>query len=197
MMRGGKLCEMYVGLDQAGQIEWTLGSLSTSRLAEYFEFVGVQLAEGQRAEVNLASEDWLTNVAARLSDGYVVTVDYGAEASDLYDAPERSQGTLRSFQRHRFADDVLAHPGEQDITATVDWTFVRRVGEKLGLETIEFLGQDQFLLKCGLLEELELMVEGTQDEGLKQQLRTSSREMILPGGMAGSFQVLVQKISLP
>jgi len=191
--RGGKLCELYVALDQAGQFVWTVGPLTNSRLAEYFEFVGVQLDEGQTTEVNLASEDWLKIVASKLRAGYVVTVDYGAEAGELFGAPERRQGTLRAFRHHHLVEDILASPGEQDITATLDWTFVRKAGEKLGLETIDFQAQDQFLLRNGLLEELEQLVADTDDEVLKLQLRTGAREMILPTGMAASFQVLVQK----
>jgi SAM-dependent MidA family methyltransferase len=125
----------------------------------------------------------------------VITVDYGAEASALYQTPERVGGTLRAYRQHQFADSVLAHPGEQDITATIDWTFVRKLGEKLGFETILFQRQDQFLTNSGLLEELEQLVAETEDEALKLQLRTSAREMILPTGMAASFQVLVQRMS--
>lgn len=192
-MRDGKLCELLVGLNQAGLFAWITGPPANERLAEYFKFVGVHLAEGQTTEVNLAIEDWLRNVAGRLSEGYIVTVDYGAEAATLYNGAERGGGTLRAFQRHRFADDVLARPGEQDITTTVDWTFVKKLGEKLGLKTMELQAQDQFLLRSGLLEEMERLVAGTEDDALKLQLRTSAREMILPDGMAASFQVLVQK----
>ena len=69
---------------------------------------------------------------------------------------------------------------------------VKRVGGKLGLETVALERQDRFLLRAGLLEELELMDE-TQDDAEKARLHTSAREMILPGGMATSFQVLVQR----
>ena len=192
-MREGKLCELFVGLNRAGEFAWITGPPSDARLAEYFKFVGVHLAEGQTAEVNLGIEDWLRNVVGRLGEGYIVTVDYGAEADHLYNSAERGSGTLRGFQRHRFVDDVLARPGEQDITATVDWTFVKKVGERLGLKTIELQAQDQFLLRSGLLEELERMVADAKDEAQKLQLRTSAREMILPDGLAASFQVLVQK----
>ena len=192
-MRGGDLRELYVAMDRAGQFSWTVGPLSSLRLLDYFEFLGFPLAEGQTTEVNLDSEAWLTTVASKLRAGYVVTVDYGAEASSLYGDLDRSQGTLRGFRRHRLVEDLLAGPGEQDITATLDWTFVKRVGERLGLETIDFQGQDQFLLRNGLLEELEQLVAETEDEGVKVQLRNGAREMIMPTGMAASFQVLVQQ----
>jgi SAM-dependent MidA family methyltransferase len=192
-MHEGELCELYVTLDHVAEFAWVVGPLSNPRLSEYFEFVGVQLAEGQTAEVNLAVEDWLSTATSKLRSGYLVTVDYGAEAGELYGDPERVQGTLRGFRRHRLVEDFLASVGEQDITATIDWTFVRKVGEKLGLGTVDFQAQDKFLLHNGLLEELERTVADTADEVLKLQLRTSVREMIMPTSMAASFQVLTQK----
>jgi SAM-dependent MidA family methyltransferase len=189
----GRLCELYVDLGGAGEFTWTNGRPSSSRLAEYLDFVEVQLSEGQIAEINLGIEEWLTNTAAKLRGGYIVTVDYGAEASDLFCAPERRQGTLRAFHRNQFADPILISPGARDLTTTIDWTFVRKVGEKLGLATLEFERQDKFLLQSGLLEELELLAAETQDEGEKLRLRTTAREMILPTAMATSFQVLLQK----
>lgn len=68
-------------------------------------------------------------------------------------------------------------------------------GETAGLKTIVFERQDQFLMREGLLEELELRASEAADEAEKLRLRTSVREMILPGGMAADFQVLVQEKS--
>ena len=189
----GELRELYVALEPSGEFAWLSGPLSTPQLAEYFKVVGVELThEGQVADVNLAIATWLTEAARRLARGYLITVDYGAEAPELYTAPERRQGTLRSFRRHEFRDP-LQSPGQNDITTTVDWTYVKRFGEKVGLEIIDFQRQDQFLLHAGLLEELELMTDQAEDEAEKTRLRTSAREMILPAGMANSFQVLVQR----
>jgi SAM-dependent MidA family methyltransferase len=191
----GELRELYVALDHTGEFAWVTGPLSTPQLAEYFDVVEVTLTrEGQVADVNLAIAGWLTEAATRLSRGYLITVDYGAEASDLYASSGRRQGTLRAFRRHEFREP-LENPGDNDLTSSVDWTYFRRCGEKLGFETIEFQRQDQFLLRAGLLEELELMVQQTDDEAEKARLRASAREMILPTGLANSFQVLVQKKS--
>jgi SAM-dependent MidA family methyltransferase len=192
VVRNGQLCELYVAVNEAGTFQWTSGALSTPRLVEHLKFNSVHLAADQIAEINLCIEEWFERVAAKLNTGYVVTVDYGTEALDLYGAPERQQGTLRAYHRHQIAVDVLARPGEQDITSTVDWTLVKRVGGKLGLETVALERQDRFLRSAGLLDELELMNE-IQDDAEKLRLRTGAREMILPGGMAESFQVLVQK----
>ena len=88
---------------------------------------------------------------------------------------------------------MLAQPGEYDITSSVNWTQVRAVGEKFGFKVVEFASQDKFLLQAGLLEELEYQLSRAATEAEKASLTTGAREMILPGGMASSFQVLVQR----
>jgi SAM-dependent MidA family methyltransferase len=192
-MSGGRLRELCVGLDEAGGFCWVEAQAAAPPLAEHFERVGVSLAEGHFAEVNLAAGEWIERAAAVLRSGYVVTVDYGAEAEELYRSPQRRDGTLRGFREHRFVPDVLAAPGEHDLTTTINWTQVRRAGEAAGLETITFERQDEFLLRAGLLAQLEQLTMRAATEAERLRLRLGAREMILPGGMSGSFQVLVQK----
>lgn len=192
-MRNGTLREFFVDADNRGAFAWDVGKPSTPRLAEYFTQLGISLSEGQVVEVNLDLEDWLREVADKLTAGYLITVDYGMEGS-LFDAlPDRRRSTLRGFKGHQFADDVLEKAGEQDITTTVDWTWVKRLGDKFGLKVFEFDRQDRFLLRAGILEEMEERVNQAEDESERLRLRMNAREMILPDGMAASFQVLVQK----
>jgi SAM-dependent MidA family methyltransferase len=192
-MADGELRECYVALDGAGKFCWTTGPLSDQRLARQLDLVDARLVAEQHVEINLGLEEWLAGVAAKVATGFIVTVDYGAEASELFDPVARPKGTLRSFTRHQMTDDVLADPGGQDLTATVNWTAVRLLGERLGLATVQLERQDRFLLAAGALEELELLVSEAQSESERVRLRTGAREMILPNGMAASFQVLVQR----
>lgn len=192
IMRRGQLQEFYVTAFH-DRFEWTIDSPSSPRLADYFERCHLELAEGQVAEVNLEIEAWLTKVSSRLNEGYLITVDYGASAEELYCSAEREQGTLRSFYQHTLSDEILARPGEQDITTTVDWTTVQNIGKTLGFETIEFERQDKFLLAGGILNQLEVEMQRSQSEADRLRLSTAAREMILPDGMAAHFQVLVQK----
>ncbi len=191
-MHDGKLFELFVDLDEADEFVWMKREPSTPRLADYLARSGVELSEGQVAEVNLEVEGWMRCAASVFKRGYLILVDYGAEASDLYSAPHRRQGTLRAFHHHGFAEDVLSHPGEHDLTTTVDWTSVRRTGAELGLQTVSFERQDEFLLRAGLLDQLERMTRTASGETEALILRSSVRELILPGGMSESFQVLVQ-----
>ena len=191
----GVLSELYVAVDSNDRFVWLNGPLSTERLSEFCRAHSVELAEGQVIEINLGIDDWLSQVAGKLSNGFLITVDYGAEASELYDSAQRPNGTLRGFSRHGFVDDLLAQPGEYDITSSVNWTQVKTVGERLGFEVFEFLSQDKFLMKVGLLDELELQLRKAETEAEKVSWTTGAREMILPGGMGSNFQVLVQKLA--
>lgn len=189
------LSEFYVTVDTSGDFAWTTGPLSTPRLTEFCNAHSLELANGQVIEINLAIDDWLAQVAAKLEQGYLITVDYGAEAAELYDPVQRPEGTLRGFSRHGFVDDLLAQPGEHDLTTSVNWTQVKTTGERLGFQSIEFASQDKFLLQAGLLDQLEYRLSKAETDAEKTALTIGAREMILPGSMASSFQVLVQKRS--
>jgi len=192
ILKDGELRELYVRVNDSNEFEWTDGALSTTQLSEYFDYVDVHLTQnGQIAEVNLEVRDWLARVATLFDRGYLITVDYGDEAANLFGSQGRREGTLRAFHRHQFAN-VFENPGEQDITTTVDWTYVKRLGEAEGLNTVNFERLDQFLLGAGILEQLELISAQTSLESDRATFRTRAREMILPTGMAASFQVLVQ-----
>ncbi|MCA1555404.1 MAG: SAM-dependent methyltransferase [Acidobacteria bacterium] len=192
-MRGGQLRELCVAVNEAGAFIWSEQEPTTPRLEEFFSRQGVALAEGHAAEVNLAVEEWIEHAAAILKRGYLVTVDYGAEAEELYQSIQRRDGTLRGFRAHKFVADLLAEPGEHDLTTTINWTNVKQAGEAAHLETISLERQDEFLLRAGLLDQLEQFTARQTNEAERLRLRLGAREMILPGGMSRSFQVLRQK----
>ena len=190
MTVGGELREFYVGLDANNEFEWRTGAVSDRRIPDQAKRISAPAFEGQIFEVNLEIEEWLQRLSGKLKKGFVVLVDYGFEADELFSAA-RPQGSLRAFRRHEFVNNLLSEPGKNDITASVNWTAVKLTSESLGFRVVEFSRQDKFLLKAGLLDQLQLMIEQTNDEAVKARLSTDAREMILPGGMAEHFQVLV------
>jgi SAM-dependent MidA family methyltransferase len=195
IMRNGRLRELYVGLDEKNFV-WAECD-PDEHVAEYCGRFELRLREGQIAEINLAAERFISRAAGLFSRGYLVTVDYGAERSELLDSPDRFNGTLRAFHRHHLVDDVLARPGDQDLTTTVDWTQIKEVGRQAGLRAVRLERLDQFLLSEGLLQRLSEILAQTQDQVEGLRLSTSAREMIMPHGLAASFQILVQeKLSL-
>jgi SAM-dependent MidA family methyltransferase len=151
LVQRGELREAYVGWARDWFTE-TLAEPSTPELAAHLEADGVELREGQRAEVCLAAGDWVTHVAETLTPGGVVLViDYGHKASELY-GPRRMAGSLLTYREHRVADDPFAAVGHTDITAHVDITALERHARRGGLELIGATTQGPFLGRLGLGE---------------------------------------------
>ena len=192
VMRAGKPRALRVGLNNQNDFGWVESDLDAPLLA-YCERVQLKLAEGQITEVNLHAGEFILRAAALLERGFVITVDYGAERDDLLHDPYRRQGTLRASYHHQVTGDVLVEPGRRDLTTTIDWTEIKEAGQRAGLQTMRLERLDQFLLTEGLLDELESLTHDVPDDAELLRLRTGAREMIMPDGMAASFQVLVQE----
>jgi SAM-dependent MidA family methyltransferase len=190
VVRGGRLWEVYVGARRGNFVD-VPGELSTPEIGEYFRGRGIELREGQEAEVNLQAREWMAGVGRRLARGFVLTIDYGSRAEELY-APERSSGTLMCYHGHRASADPYERVGEQDITAHVDFSHLIREGEAAGLAFTGLVPQYRFLIGLGLLGAMEEAANGMSEiEGLK--MRLSLKHLIEPGmGMGEMFKVLVQ-----
>lgn len=104
------------------------------------------LPDGFTTEISPAATQWWLQAASKLKVGCLLTLDYGLEGLDFL-SPERFQGTLRAYQNHRLADNPLTNPGEQDLTAHVNFTAIRDAGEKAGLKTIHDEAQARFLTR--------------------------------------------------
>ena len=146
------------------------------------------LEPGWRVEINLRAADWIRDAARRLRRGFIILIDYGHDARELYSATH-STGTLTTFVRHRSGGPEaspdtppwLQQPGDQDLTAHVDFTSIRAAAEDEGMTTIGFLDQTYFLL--GLLEGLP-----NPESALRNpQLKT----LMLPGGIGSTHKVLI------
>jgi len=166
----------------------TEGRPSTPALQQYLDRLGVTLEPGWRAEINLAAVDFVRDAARRLTRGFMILIDYGHEAPDLYSA-SHSAGTLTSFSGHQSAGPEapgavppwLVDPGARDITAHVDFTSVRAAAEDEGMTTIAFLDQTYFLM--GLLD-----AHANPQSALRNpQFKT----LIVPGGLGSTFKVLI------
>ncbi|MBS3905771.1 MAG: SAM-dependent methyltransferase [Syntrophaceae bacterium] len=187
----GKLKEVYVTRHN-GQLKEVMDKPSDPRLLAYFESMGIRLQEGQRAEVNLRALDWMERVGRFLEKGFVLTVDYGYLAEELY-APYRRSGTLLCYYRHQTSQNPYEHPGEQDITSHVNFTDLIKKGEEAGLRFVGLVPQYRFLIALGILQEMDSLGQDlSQLDGLK--MRLSLMHLIEPeAGMGEMFKVLIQR----
>ena len=147
---GGRLHEVNVDLHEGALVE-TQGAAADIDVPHEARDAIRRMPDGARLEVGERARVWTAEVATRLALGFVLTFDYGYPASQLY-APWRTQGTLMSFYRHTVSPDPLAHPGEQDLTAHVDFTALARAARAHGLEPAGFTTQREFLTALGIHE---------------------------------------------
>ncbi|MDP9180976.1 MAG: SAM-dependent methyltransferase [Chloroflexota bacterium] len=162
-------------------------------VAAYFKRLKLLPGEGCRAEVNLGALAWIREAFASLTRGFLMTIDYGYEAAELY-ASWRQDGTLLCFYRQNPSADPYARIGRQDMTAHVDFTSIRRAGEAAGLATLGLVTQSQFLANLGLAEALQPPPEAA---GLEEYAarRRAVTELLDPAGL-GRLRVLVQAKSV-
>ncbi len=190
LCKGGALQEVFVGLRDDRLCE-QIGALSTCAIAEYFAAQGITLAEGQQAEAGLEACDWILEIGKRLGRGFVLTIDYGHEASELYNE-RHLRGTMLAYHQHRSSEDFLALPGEQDLTAHVNFSALELWGQRAGLEKTGLVSQLKFLMALGEANGFADLYDEGQSEAEKLRARLLLKTLIFPEGMGETFQVMIQ-----
>jgi SAM-dependent MidA family methyltransferase len=188
--KAGGIEEQFVGLvGERLALHWTVPS--GPELARYVERLGLPLQENQIIEINFDALAWLAQLSRAMHRGFLVTIDYGDVAAHLY-APDRARGTLRSFYRHQLIESPLERIGEQDITASVNFTALIEHGRGCGFEMVSYERQASFLLRHGLIERIAAMHK--TDETLEDvKARLAIKNLFVPGGASDNFRVLIQK----
>ena len=126
----GELRELAVAVGEDGAFGEVEIAPSTAALVDRLAADGIELVDGQTAEICLALDDWIARATAPLRRGLVLLIDYGAIAAELYDPIRRRDGTLRAYVRHQVHDDPYRFVGRQDLTAHVDVTAVERAARR-------------------------------------------------------------------
>jgi SAM-dependent MidA family methyltransferase len=191
VMDGGAMKEIFVDF-RDGRFMDVLEAVSTCAINEYFAMQNVTLQEGQHAEAGLEACDWITEVGRRLARGYVLTIDYGHRAAELFDE-HHMRGTLLAYRDHRVSEEYYASPGEQDLTAHVNFTALETWGKRSGLETIGVTSQTAFLLALGEGNEFSDLYDESETETERVRSRLQLKTLIYPEGMGERFQVIAQR----
>lgn len=186
----GRLKEIYV-VAEGERLREKTGPISDLGVAVYAARYAKELEEGCRAEVNLRALDWMLAVASKLARGFLLTIDYGDLAERLY-TPDRPRGTLLAYEGHTASEDFFKGPGEQDLTAHVNFTALMDAGRESGLATTGFTTQERFLLALGEANEFADLYEPGASEAEKVDARLKLKRLIYPEGMGGIFKVLIQ-----
>ncbi len=190
----GRLREIYV-TREGDELAEKLGVMSDARVAAYVARYAKELEEGHRAEVNLAAVLWMRQVAGRLKRGFAITIDYGDHAHRLY-TPDRPRGTLMAYRGHSASENYFDAPGEQDLTAHVNFSALIDSGEEAGLSFAGFTTQERFLLAIGEANQFADLYDEGQPEAQRLEARLKLKRLINPeppDGMGTLFKVLIQQ----
>jgi SAM-dependent MidA family methyltransferase len=182
-----KWFEWGVALSE-GRLEWTklAGNSAGIPVPALPDELLAVLPDGFCTEVCSAAVEWWRRGALALRAGKLLAFDYGLTTEQFF-TPERSNGTLRAYHRHHATLDVLDRAGEQDITASVNFSAIREAGESAGLATETFETQAQFLT--------EIVARLAKDPAFKEWLGPRVRQfqtLVHPEHLGQSFRVLVQ-----
>jgi SAM-dependent MidA family methyltransferase len=139
------------------------------------------------SEIGLAGLAWMRSLAATLEQGAIFVIDYGFPRHEFYH-PQRSMGTLMCHSRHRAHDAVFERPGEQDITAHVDFSALAAAAREGGLEVLGYATQAQFLVNCGITE---VLGEANVENALHYApIAAEAQKLLSPAEMGELFKVL-------
>jgi SAM-dependent MidA family methyltransferase len=191
-LRDGEVFEEYVALDDDGRF------VRTDRPADALLAAAVRHVErqrdepfpdGYRSELLPQLPYWVQAVIGGLRKGAMLFIDYGYPRREFY-SPQRTNGTLRAFRRHRMVENVYDLPGLQDITASVDFTALAEAGTGAGFDLAGYCTQASFLIGNGLEANLTAAEDRMHDEAQRYRLRQEAKHLTLPGEMGERFQAM-------
>lgn len=191
--REGEIYEEHVVLDGEGRFmrsDRPADALVRGAVRHVERDLGRDFADGYRTEILPQLPYWMQAVAGTLRRGAMLFVDYGYTRGEFY-LPERTDGTLRAFYRHRAHNDAFHLPGLQDLTASVDFTALAEAGNNAGFGVAAYLSQARFLIAAGLQDVFEDDYLGLTDEAARFRLSQEVKKLTLPDQMGERFQVMM------
>lgn len=175
-------------MDEKNQSEILLRA--QQRVKQIEEIVG-KLEDGFISEINFSAEDWLASIAEKLNSGVIILIDYGYPRHEYYH-PQRNEGTLNCFYRHRHHNNPFLYPGLQDLTAHIDFTAIADSGIDNGLKLVGYTSQTNFLFGAGIAQLAEARNQTYADDDIISQIELSNKvkKLTMPFEMGEIVKVI-------
>lgn len=184
--RGGTIHEAHVQLEGDGFSEVLLPA---GGLPEKVASLLAHFPDGFRTEISPEWDAWIGKIGRVLEKGSLVVIDYG-EFTDGFIVPWRMGGTLRCFHRHQVDTDPYEDPGRKDITAHVNFSFLKQAALSRGFSLRSYTSQSSFLIKGGILDLIsERMNQMGENEGMRLWLKV--KNLVHDEGMGEIFKAMV------
>jgi SAM-dependent MidA family methyltransferase len=187
------LVERGVAHSQEGFI-WQDASVINDDSITIDEHLKEAWPDGYVSEWNANMALWQAEVASMMKRGFLFCVDYGYSQQEYY-RPQRTQGTLLGHREHQVIEDVLDKPGSCDITAHIDFTSLRRIGERLGFSAGCFMSQGAWLAQSPSVQQHVESLASSGDVESVRQLAHAKR-MLMPFGMGETFKLFTQGVNI-
>jgi SAM-dependent MidA family methyltransferase len=156
---------------------------------EFLDRYSIHPEPGERIEVPLAAQQYANEIFAAMPRGFFLAIDYGYTRAEQLAG--RHRGTLKAIRQHSISADPYEAPGEQDITADVNFTALAAAAEKHGMQTQKLITQSQFLLGIGEATEFADAFEDCRLPQERVKAALQLKHLVTPAGMGESFQVLM------
>jgi SAM-dependent MidA family methyltransferase len=156
---------------------------------EFLDRYSIHPEENERIEVPLAAQRHANELFSTLDRGFAILIDYGY--TRVEQLAGRHRGTLKAIRQHSVSADPYEAPGEQDITADVNFTALAAVAERHGMQTQRLITQSQFLLGIGEANEFADAFEDCRLPQERAKVALQLKHLVTPAGMGESFHVLV------
>jgi SAM-dependent MidA family methyltransferase len=163
-------------------------SPSAEELA-FLDRYGVHPEPGERIEVPLLAHRYMVRLAASVGKGVIIAIDYGYTRQEQLAG--RHRGTLMAYRQHSVTPNPYQAPGEQDLTAHVNFTALAAAAEENGMQAQPLLTQSQFLMGIGEPNQFADAFEDCRVPQERAKVALQLKHLVTPAGMGESFHVLV------
>jgi SAM-dependent MidA family methyltransferase len=156
---------------------------------EFLDRYSIHPEPGERIEAALAAQRAMEQTAAQIQGGFLLAIDYGYTREQQLAG--RHRGTLKALRQHSISANPYEAPGEQDITADVNFTALAAAAEKHGMQTQKLITQSQFLMGIGEANQFADAFEECRLPQERAKVALQLKHLVTPAGMGESFQVLI------
>ena len=161
----------------------------TAEELEFLDRFSVHPEPGERIEVPLRAHRCMSRLAASLRHGFMVAIDYGYTREEQQAG--RHRGTLMAYRQHSASQNPYEAPGEQDLTAHVNFTAMTAAAKENGLQAQPLLTQSQFLMGIGESNQFADAFEDCRLPQERAKVALQLKHLVTPAGMGETFHVLV------
>jgi SAM-dependent MidA family methyltransferase len=179
--------ELRIDLDNGRLVE-KFGPPCPATL-RFLDHYSVHPQPGERVEVALAAQQYVEDIATRIGLGFVVAIDYGYTREEQLAG--RHLGTVTAFRKHSVNANSYQAPGEQDITAHVNFTALQAAAEKHGMEMLGLVTQSQFLMGIGEQNQFADAFEECRLPQERAKVALQLKHLVTPAGMGETFHVFI------